>query len=111
MASSSTVDPAFEGAGKAPGVELWRIEKMAPVKQPLNGKLHTGDSYILLATTAKGKDGSGSLQWNLHFWLGSESSQDEQGVAAYKVTELDDALGGTPVQYREVCRRAGGCDS
>lgn len=49
MASSSSasstpaVDPAFEGAGKKPGLELWRIEKMKPVRiAPIDGKLHTG---------------------------------------------------------------------
>lgn len=40
---ATTADPAFEGAGQAPGVELWRIEQMKPVKLPrFEGKLHTG---------------------------------------------------------------------
>lgn len=42
----------FAGAGKAPGIEIWRIEKMIPVKlSGIDGKLFSGDSYILLATT------------------------------------------------------------
>lgn len=51
----------------------------------------SGDAYILLSTKQKGGK---ALEWSVHFWLGSESSQDERGVAAYKTVELDDALGG-----------------
>ena len=84
------VEPAFRGAGQAEGMELWRIENLAPVKIPeVTGKFYTGDSYILLKTYRKGT----SLAWNIHFWLGAESSQDETGVAAYKSVELDDSLG------------------
>lgn len=46
-------DDAFSGAGKVAGNELWRIEKMAPVRvAEVKGKFYQGDSYILLVTTA-----------------------------------------------------------
>lgn len=45
---------------------------------------------------------SSKLDSHIHFWLGKETSQDEAGVAAFKSVELDDMLGGYPVQHREV---------
>lgn len=94
------VDEAFEGAGLTPGLEIWRIEKLKVVKQDPKtyGKFYTGDSYICLLT----KKVENRFEWDIHFWLGSETTQDEAGICAYKTVELDDSLGGYPVQYREV---------
>lgn len=40
--------------------------------------------------------------YNIHYWIGAESSQDEQGAAAVYAVQLDDFLGSNPIQYREV---------
>ena len=98
-----------ESTGSKPGVEIWRVEnkrtdsgapnfgiKDWPMKQ--YGQFHRGDSYIVLSTTKSGD----KLLHDVYFWIGSESSQDEYGVAAYKAVELDELLGGEPVQHREV---------
>ncbi|KAL0346049.1 UNVERIFIED_CONTAM: Villin-4 [Sesamum radiatum] len=45
---------------------------------------------------------NGSLRHDIHYWLGKDTSQDEAGTAAIKTVELDAALGGRAVQYREV---------
>ncbi|KAJ6355459.1 hypothetical protein OIU77_005950, partial [Salix suchowensis] len=93
--SMRDLDSAFQG------VEIWRIENFRPVPVPKSshGKFFTGDSYVILQTTALK---SGSLRHDIHYWLGKDTSQDEAGVAAIKTVELDAALGGRAVQYREV---------
>ncbi|KAI9078725.1 hypothetical protein K1719_039312 [Acacia pycnantha] len=94
------LDPAFQGAGQKAGLEIWRIENLKPVAVPTSsyGKFFTGDSYVILKTTASK---SGALRYDIHYWLGKDTSQDEAGVAAIKTVELDAALGGRAVQYRE----------
>lgn len=45
---------------------------------------------------------SSSLIYDIHYWIGSRSTQDEQGAAAVYAIHLDEFLGGAPVQHREV---------
>ncbi|PKA58675.1 Villin-4 [Apostasia shenzhenica] len=99
--SMKEVDSAFQGAGQKAGLEIWRIENFqpAPVPKSSYGKFFTGDSYVVLKTTALK---SGALRHDIHYWLGKDTSQDEAGAAAIKTVELDAALGGRAVQYREV---------
>ncbi|KAM0930039.1 hypothetical protein ACQ4PT_001217 [Festuca glaucescens] len=44
----------------------------------------------------------GAYLYDIHFWIGKDSSQDEAGTAAIKTVELDSILGGRAVQYREL---------
>lgn len=110
-------DKEFKGAGQKPGLEVWRVENKRTendtpdfgVKRMKDknefGQFYSGDSYIVL-NTYKVKDENGKvtdkLAWDVHFWLGNESSQDEIGVAAYKTVELDDLLDDGPIQHREL---------
>jgi gelsolin len=102
-AAAAKTEKAWEGAGKALGTQIWRIEAFKVVHWPKDqyGKFFSGDSYIILHTYKKTPD-SAALAYNVHFWLGEKTSQDEMGTAAYKTVELDDLLGDVPVQYREV---------
>ncbi|XP_068458880.1 scinderin like b isoform X2 [Clinocottus analis] len=87
----------FVGAGKQPGLQVWRIENLdlKPVPKALHGSFFTGDAYLMLFTTS-------APSYNIHMWLGDACSQDESGAAAIFSTQLDDFLGGGPVQYREL---------
>ncbi|EOA28874.1 hypothetical protein CARUB_v10025119mg [Capsella rubella] len=103
MSSGSTkvLDPAFQGAGQKPGTEIWRIENFeaVPVPKSDHGKFYMGDTYIVLQTT---QNKGGAYLFDIHFWIGKDTSQDEAGTAAVKTVELDAVLGGRAVQHREI---------
>jgi gelsolin len=100
--AAAATEEAWQNAGKKVGLQIWRIEKfqVKSVATDTYGTFYSGDSYIVLNTYKK--KGSDALQWDVHFWLGKFTTQDEAGTAAYKTVELDDFLGGAPVQHREV---------
>lgn len=93
--------PAFKDAGKNAGLEIWRVENFQLVAIPKaeHGKFYTGDSYVILKTV---EDKNKKKSYNVHFWLGRQTTQDEAGAAAIFAVQLDDYLSGAPVQYREV---------
>jgi len=100
--AAAQTEKAWTDAGKVVGIQIWRIEKfnVKSIAKETYGTFFTGDSYIVL-NTYKQKD-SPKIKWDVHFWLGKFTTQDEAGTAAYKTVELDDLLGGEPVQHREV---------
>jgi gelsolin len=87
---------------QAAGLKIWRMEQFHVVPWPAEkyGSFHMGDSYIVLNSYTRGD--SDALFHDVHIWIGSESSQDEYGTAAYKMVEADDFLGGAAVQHRQV---------
>lgn len=94
------MDQTFRAVTRSPGIIIWRIEKMELVQVPEKsyGSFFEGDCYMLLFTQKVGN----SLSYNIHYWIGSQSTQDEQGSAAIYTVQLDEFLGSSPVQYREV---------
>ncbi|KAJ0701224.1 putative villin headpiece, villin/Gelsolin, ADF-H/Gelsolin-like domain superfamily [Helianthus annuus] len=120
--SMKEVDPAFQGAGQKAypfivlnrnlykvyifinymkGIEVWRIENSSPVAVPesSHGKFLTGECYMILKTHASK---SGAFRYDIHYWIGKDAREDEADTISIKTLELDAALGGRAVQYREL---------
>ncbi|EYB96365.1 hypothetical protein Y032_0151g2829 [Ancylostoma ceylanicum] len=98
MPQAPPPDVDITTVGKKKGLEIWRIKnfKLEPVPKSEYGEFYTGDAYVCLNT-------SPALDaWDVHFWLGDHSTTDEIGTAAIKAVHIDQALGGFPVQYREI---------
>lgn len=60
----------FTNAGKAAGLQIWRIEnlELVPLPESLHGNFYTGDAYVILYTV-KQRD---SCFYHLHYWLGKQ---------------------------------------
>lgn len=99
---SAQSEPAWAKSGEKVGLEIWRIVQFKVVRWPVEdyGKFYEGDSYIIL-NTYKNEDEEG-FQYDVHFWIGKNSTQDEYGTAAYKTVELDTFHHDKPIQHREV---------
>jgi len=98
--SKARTHTAFANAGRQAGLEIWRIQSFEPIPVAAKdfGKFYKGDSYIILKTN---KDKKNNFSWDIHYWIGSESTQDESGAAAILTVGLDDKFDGAAVQHRE----------
>lgn len=97
---SAESEPAWQGCGQEVGKKIWRINKFQVEDWPEDqyGEFYNGDSYIILNTWKEEEE----LKYDVHFWIGKYSTQDEYGTAAYKTVELDTFLDDKPIQHREV---------
>ncbi|PMD43932.1 putative actin-binding protein Fragmin [Hyaloscypha variabilis F] len=105
--NSAETEPAWNNGtvGQVAGLYIWRIEDFEVVVWPKEkaGQFYNGDSYIVLHSFKVGeKEGKEQLIHDIFFWLGSKTSQDEAGTAAYKTVELDEFLKGVATQHREI---------
>jgi len=98
---AAETEEAWAGCGQRVGLNIWRIVQFKVQTWPENeyGTFYSGDSYIVLHTYIK--PGEDKLRYDLHFWIGKYSTQDEYGTAAYKTVELDCLLSDEAVQHRE----------
>ena len=79
-AAAADSEPQWDDAGVKPGLQVWRIEqfRVKPWPKSKYGRFHSGDSYIILNTYVKEPDvNPDKLAWDVHFWIGSESTQDD----------------------------------
>jgi hypothetical protein len=87
---------------KSSGLEIWRIEKLVPTPVPKQfyGKFYVGDSYIILHVCVvslskyakfiellQTKKKQSALEWDIYFWLGSESSQVKSFIVCFIPTQ------------------------
>ena len=80
--------------------EVFRVEMFDLINVPDedHGIFFSGDCYVILYAYHDGNKDN----YIIYYWIGENSSQDEQGAAALRTIELDDRLGGNPVQVRVV---------
>lgn len=87
--------------GTSKDLTVWRMEKreMVEVPKKLHGQFYSGDSYVILYKYMDANDKEAAF---IYFWQGHESSQDERADSAIRAKDLDDQMGGYPVQVRVV---------
>lgn len=68
---------------------IWRVEKLKLIKVPESsfGTFYEGDTFLILKINPNEKE------YNIHIWIGNESSKDEMEFVSFKVFQLDNKFG------------------
>ncbi|KAL2923591.1 Villin-2 [Bienertia sinuspersici] len=94
--ANEDVPPLLEASGK---IEVWRINGSAktPVPKEDVGKFYSGDCYIILYTYHSGEK---KEDYYLCWWIGKDSIEDDQKMAARLANTMCNSLKGRPVLGR-----------
>ncbi|XP_065367478.1 protein flightless-1 [Calliphora vicina] len=86
--------------GHLPGITIWEIENFLPnkIEEVAHGKFYEGDCYIVLKTSFDDMD---QLNWEIYFWIGSQSTLDKRACAAIHAVNLRNFLGARCRTIRE----------
>ncbi|XP_048220972.1 protein flightless-1 homolog [Perognathus longimembris pacificus] len=89
-----------EDVGQLPGLAIWQIENFVPVlvEEAFHGKFYEADCYIVLKTFL---DDSGSLNWEIYYWIGGEATLDKKACSAIHAVNLRNYLGAECRTVRE----------
>ncbi|RWS26348.1 hypothetical protein B4U80_01102 [Leptotrombidium deliense] len=89
-----------DDVGQYVGLSVWEIEKFLPnqVDEALHGKFYEGDCYIILKTTL---DDNQALNWEIYYWIGSQTSVDKKACSAIHAVHLRNYLGAQCRTIRE----------
>lgn len=89
-----------DDVGQVPGIMCWEIENFLPnqVDEAFIGKFYEGDCYIILKTFL---DDSQSLNWQIYYWIGSQTSLDKKACSAIHAVNLRNFLGAQCRTIRE----------
>ncbi|XP_077019526.1 protein flightless-1 homolog isoform X2 [Tamandua tetradactyla] len=89
-----------EDVGQLPGLTIWQIENFLPVlvEETFHGRFYEADCYIVLKTFL---DDSGSLNWEIYYWIGGEATLDKKACSAIHAVNLRNYLGAECRTVRE----------
>ena len=88
----SLIFDSSQEIGNSTGISMWIIDQMAPCLIPssCHGTFSTGDCYLILYTF---NNENLRIDWDISYWVGSESSLDKKALVAIHAVHLRNMLG------------------